>query len=324
MKAVVAGTPDSRILLDRIAGGLETAGWHVSCHYGADFSAVDAARWADADIAVCYGIELGARELGAAPRLRGIVSPTIGYEWIDEDAASALGIAVANGAVPENRESMAEAAVLLMLAALYDLPGAQQELARDTKSRTPPRMLKGKRVGLVGYGEIARAIVARLAGWGAEFLAHRRSAAEGEPGVTFVPLETLLAESDIVLLLASLNESSRGLIDAAALDRMKRGAILVNIARGGLVDERALVERLADGRLSMAALDVFETEPLPAGSPLRNLTNTILTPHAIGHTVESFEAIPGVAIANAQALGHWELPASTRNGHIRQIWLARR
>ena len=119
---------------------------------------------ADADVAVCYGIELGARELGAALRLRGIVSPTIGYEWIDEDAASALGIAVANGAVPENRESMAEAAVLLMLAALYDLPGAQQELARDTKSRTPPRMLKGKRIGLVGYGEIARAIVARLTG----------------------------------------------------------------------------------------------------------------------------------------------------------------
>ena len=324
MKAVVAGTPESRILLDQIASGLEKAGWHVSCHYGGDFTAVAPTRWAEADVAVCYGIELGAAEMRTAPRLRGIVSPTIGYEWIDEDAASALGIAIANGAVPENRESMAEAAVLLMLAALYDLPGAQGELTGGRRCRTPPRMLKGKRVGLVGYGGIARAIVARLAGWGAEFVAYRRRDAASEPGVGFVSLDTLLAESDIVVLLASLNESSRGLIDAAALDRMKRGAIFVNIARGGLVDERALAERLADGRLSMAALDVFETEPLPADSPLRALTNTILTPHAIGHTVESFEAIPDVAIANARAFGCWELPASTRNGHIRPLWLSRR
>jgi phosphoglycerate dehydrogenase-like enzyme len=256
--------------------------------------------------------------------LLGIVSPTIGYEWIDEAAASSRGILVVNGAVPENQESMAEAAVLLLLAALYDLPGAQAELRAAGRRRTPPRMLKGKTVGLLGYGNIAKAMIARLQGWGADLIVHRRGDTGTDERVHFVSLAALLERSDALILLASLNEASRGIIDAAALDRMKKGAVLINIARGGILDEAALAKRLADGRLSMAALDVFETEPLPDGSPLRALSNAILTPHAIGHTVESFAAIPAAAIDNALALSRWEMPASARNRHIEKVWLGRR
>lgn len=323
MRAIVAGTPGSEVLLDRVADDLRAHGWEVRSFYGESLAAVDPARWAEAEVLVCYGIPLGAAELKKASKLRGIVSPTIGYEWIDEDAASALGILIANGAVPQNQESMAEAAILLLLAALYDLPGAEAELRGAARKRIPPRMLQGKCVGLLGYGNIAQAIVDRLQGWGAEFVVHRRSKATADDRVEFVPLDTLLERSDILIVLTSLNSDSRRLIDAAALDRLKRGAILINVSRGGIVDEDALAERLADGRLSMAALDVFEEEPLPATSPLRRVSNAILTPHALGHTLESFAAIPGVAVENALALGRWAVPASTRNAEIAARWRTR-
>lgn len=324
MKAVVAGLPGSEILLDPVAAGLSAEGWSVTRFYGGRLEDIVPARWIDAEILVCYGLACGTSQLQTAPRLRGIVSPTIGHEWIDEAAASALGILVVNGAVPENQESMAEAAILLLLAALYDLPGAQAVLRGSGQQRTPPRMLKGKTIGLLGYGNIAKAIIARLQGWGVDLIVHRRAEIGADERVRFVSLAALLEGSDILLLLASLNRDSRGIIDAAALDRMKTGAVLVNISRGEIIDEKALAERLADGRLSMAALDVFATEPLPSDSPLRTLSNAILTPHAIGHTIESFAAIPAAAIENALMLSRWEAPASTRNTPIVKAWLDRR
>lgn len=324
MKAVVAGLPGSEILLDPVTAGLSAEGWSVTRFYGGRLEDIVPARWIDAEILVCYGLACGTSQLQTAPRLRGIVSPTIGHEWIDEAAASALGILVVNGAVPENQESMAEAAILLLLAALYDLPGAQAVLRGSGQRRTPPRMLKGKTIGLLGYGNIAKAIIARLQGWGVDLIVHRRAEIGADERVRFVSLAALLESSDILLPLASLNRDSRGIIDAAALDRMKTGAVLVNIARGEIIDEKALAERLADGRLSMAALDVFETEPLPSDSPLRTLSNAILTPHAVGHTIESFAAIPATAIENALMLSRWEVPASTRNTPIVKAWLNRR
>jgi len=323
MKAVVAGPAGSEVLLGPIGVALAANEWAVTSLYGDSLGSIEPGCWSEMEILICYGLPCGAQELRTARRLRGIVSPTTGYEWIDEDAASDLNIIVANGAVPENQESMAEAAILLTLAALYDLPGAQSELRGAAQRRTPPRMLKGKAIGLLGYGPIARAMVARLQGWGADLLVHRRTGACTDERVRFVGLDFLLEASDVLVLLASLNDGSRGLIDAAALDRMKVGAILVNVARGGIVHEQALAERLADGRLSMAALDVFETEPLPVGSPLRSLSNAILTPHAIGHTIESFAAIPATAVENALALSRWEIPASTRNPHIAPAWHSR-
>lgn len=324
MKAVVAGLPGSEILLDPVAAALSAEGWSVTRFYGGRLEDIVPTRWIDAEILVCYGLTCGTSQLQTAPRLRGIVSPTIGHEWIDEAAASALGILVVNGAVPENQESMAEAAILLLLAALYDLPGAQAVLRGSGQQRTPPRMLKGKTIGLLGYGNIAKAIIARLQGWGVDLIVHRRAEIGADERARFVSLAALLEGSDILVLLASLNRDSRGIIDAAALDRMKTGAVLVNIARGEIIDEKALAERLADGRLSMAALDVFETEPLPSDSPLRTLSNAILTPHAIGHTIESFVAIPTAAIENALMLSRWEVPASTRNTPIVKAWLDRR
>ncbi|MEZ5735482.1 MAG: NAD(P)-dependent oxidoreductase [Novosphingobium sp.] len=322
-EVLVAGTYESKALLEQIAAELSGRGMRVTEFYGSEFGSLDPAAWQTAEILVCYGLPCGHAEMTAATKLRAIVSPTIGYEWIDEDAASKLGILVVNGAVPENHESLAEATVLLILTTLYDLPGAQSELRHEKGTRIRPRMLKGKIVGLIGFGNIAQGVVARLQGWGATFLVHRRSREQTDERVSFVSLETLLEDSDIVVVVASLNDSSRHLIDSAALDRMKQGAILINVARGGIIDEVSLAKSLADSRLSMVALDVFETEPLPDDSPLRAFQNAILTPHSIGHTVESLAAIPRASVENVLTLSRGEVPPSTRNKHIVTAWLKR-
>ena len=135
-------------------------------------------------------------------------------------------------------------------------------------------------------------------------------------------LEHLLCVSDIVLLMTRLNEGNRHLLDRRLLGTMKPGVLLVNTARGGLVDESALVEALESGHVGAAALDVFEVEPLAEGHPLRRLPNVILTPHAIGHTDEALEAIPRMAAANIEQLLSCQLPASCKNKVVEAGWRA--
>ncbi|MGE0666128.1 MAG: NAD(P)-dependent oxidoreductase [Sphingomonadales bacterium] len=318
-RIVAAGPAMSAPLLDPIAGALAGLGHHVTAHYG---EARDlGADWAEADVAVWYGLPCGHDVLARAPSLRAVVAPTIGCEWIDHRAATDLGILVVNGQVPENYESMAEAAVLLMLAALYDLRGTEAEL-RGTGRRGKPRMLRGKTVGIIGFGNIARCLVTRLEGWGVRILANTRTPREA-PGVAFVPLDALIAESDVVVVLASLNGESLHLLEERRLARIRRDAVLLNLSRGPVVDEAALARLVAAGHLSAVALDVFEVEPLPADSPLRALPNAILTPHSIGHTTESFAAIPRVAVANVLAVIAGEVPASTLNPDALERWKAK-
>jgi phosphoglycerate dehydrogenase-like enzyme len=316
---LVAGPAMSRVLLDPVGDALAARGCAVKRWFGPMDGLVDDPAWAEAGIFVCYGMACGAAELARAPKLHTIIVPTIGYEWIDEAAATAAGIAVVNGRVPENAESMAEAAVLLILASLYDLRGAEAEL-RGGGSRRRPRMLKGKTVGIVGYGVIARQLAGRLRAWGVTLLAHSRSGAENDEAVTFLPLDDLLRQSDAIVLLASLNPDSYHLIDARRLALIRSDALLVNLGRGGLIDERALEAHLSAGRLEQVALDVFEEEPLPPESPLRAFPGAILTPHAIGHTVESFAAIPRVAAANAMRAAAGEMPESLCNRSVAPFW----
>src|SRR5207237_6725009 len=131
----------------------------------------------------------------------------------------------------------------------------------------------------------------------------------------------LLATSDVVIVMTSLDSGSRHLLDAERLSRLKRGALLVNTARGGLIEESSLVEALRSGHIAAAALDVFEVEPLPAAHPLRELPNVILTPHAVGHTVELHEAIARAAVDNVLQLLRGKLPDSCRNREIEKHWM---
>jgi len=170
--------------------------------------------------------------------------------------------------------------------------------------------------------EISREIIRRLEPWQPKLLVHTQAAPSGRETVEFVSLEHLLHVSDIVLLMTGLNERNRHLLDRRLLQSMKPGVLLVNTARGGLIDEGALVEALESGHVGAAALDVFEVEPLPEDHPLRRLPNVILTPHAVGHTDEALEAIPRMAAANVEQLLSFQIPASCKNKVVEAAWRA--
>jgi phosphoglycerate dehydrogenase-like enzyme len=176
---------------------------------------------------------------------------------------------------------------------------------------------------MIGYGNIARAMTERLRGWGVRLQAWSRRPDPTVPDVNWVELDALLSGSDVVCVLLSLNAETRGLLDRSRLSRMKPDAVLVNTARGGIIDEDALVT-LARERPSMRiALDTFATEPLPADSTLRTLPNTILTPHMVGHTVESHAVLPGVAVDAVSRILAGEPPLYVRNREVIPKWRRR-
>ena len=235
------------------------------------------------------------------PRLKAIVSAVSGTDTIDKQAARALGIRIGHSPALETSESLAEATILLMLALLYQLPRNAALLRDHSPIPQEPfvQMLKGKTVGLVGFGRSARALATRLQAWQVRILAYSRTRdAGGIGGVEFVALEELLPASDIVCVHASLREDTRNLLSAAMLARTKRGAYLVNMARGAIVDEGALCALAQSGHLAGIGLDVFQAEPLAPDSALRRLPNAILTPHSLSHSRESLEGMARIAVAN--------------------------
>jgi D-3-phosphoglycerate dehydrogenase len=288
--------------------------------------------FARAEVAMFSSRSIGSREvMAAAPRLRGIVNPTIGLETVDLDAANELGIIVGHGATPQNFLGMAEATVMLMLMLLYN-PRASEEVLRGTRPRPKPvpqeawaRMMLGRTVGLVGLGRIGRGIVERLAGWGVRILAHDPYAVPDSvpPGVELVALDELLRESDIVSVLVAITAETRGLIGARELALMKPDAYLVNTSRGEAIDEDALYRALKSRRIAGAALDVFVVEPLPADSPLRTLDNVILTPHIVGHTREVFASFVPAAVENITRILAGEPPLHCKNPEIVPRWRSR-
>ena len=229
-----------RPIFDAIEHRLTEAGCDIVSFRSPAAFASDPSALAEADVLVATGDTPCPRErLAAAPRLRAVISPFTGTEGYDERAASDLGILIANGQTPENSESMAEATILLILASLYDLHLSEAVLREGVPKPVPSRalMLRGRTVGLLGYGAIARAMTVRLAGWGARLIAWSRRPDPSVPGVTWLELDALLESSDVVCVLLSLNDGTRGLLDAARLRRMKHDVVLVNTARGGIIDE---------------------------------------------------------------------------------------
>jgi (S)-sulfolactate dehydrogenase len=165
--------------------------------------------------------------------------------------------------------------------------------------------VSGKRLGLIGFGAIARAVARRAAALEMKVAACDPAVpAEDivwrEMRVDRVELDDLLQTSDVVSLHVPLTPETRNLIDAAALARMKPGAVIINTSRGGIIDEEALVEALKAGRLGNAVLDVFETEPVPAGSIYAGVPNLMLTPHIAGVTVEGNVRVSSVTAANVR------------------------
>jgi phosphoglycerate dehydrogenase-like enzyme len=247
--------------------------------------------------------------LAGAPRLRLVQKIGVGVDTIDLEAARRRGVAVAN--MPgTNTQAVAEAALMLMLAALRNLPGLERE-CRAGNGWTPEQEARerrntlgelcGRTVGLVGAGAVASRLVRPLEALGARVIYTDRRE-RPDLGIERHDLDNLLEASDVVSLHLPLTPETEGLIDRRALARMIPGAILVNTARGGLVDETALVEALTSGRLRAAGLDVLTEEPPPPGHPLLSLDSVVLTPHVAWLTQETLARSFEVALENVRRL----------------------
>ncbi|MDQ0588302.1 NAD(P)-dependent oxidoreductase [Variovorax paradoxus] len=262
--------------------------------------------------------------------LRAVVRHGAGLDMIPVDVASRAGVAVAN--VPgANAGSVAEYVLAQMLALARRLP--QVDVALRAEGWNTAREvadsgadLAGETVTVVGMGAIGQAL-ARIcgAGFGMQVIGVRRHPPAGElpPYLRYLPLADALPQTDYLVLACPLTPETRGLIGADALSRIKPGARLVNVARGPVVVEAALVDALRRGRLSGAALDVFDTQPLPADSPLRSLPQVLLSPHLAGITPESMRRMSEGAVAQVLEMLQGKLPRHFVNPEAQEAILAR-
>ena len=242
----------------------------------------------------------------AAPRLRLIQKLGVGVNTIDLEAASARSVRVCN--MPgTNSRAVAEATLALMLAALRRLAHFDAVTRRGEGWSWDPDLqddlleLGGLCVGLVGYGAVPTILAPILDAMGAEVIYHARSPRPEATGER-CSLAELLRRADVVSLHIPLDDDTRHLIDADAIASMKRGAVLVNTARGGLVDEEALIAALGSGQLRAAGLDTFEHEPTPPDNPLLQLTNVVVMPHVAWLTTATLERSITVAVENCRRL----------------------
>ena len=245
----------------------------------------------------------------AGPDLKVVSNYAVGYDNIDVPACARRGIAVGNtpGALTETTADLAWA--LILAASRRVVEGDRYVRAGRWRTWGPLLLLgsdvHGSTLGIVGLGRIGQAVARRAAGFGMTVLYSSRSrvdeAIETELGATYVSLPELLERSDIVSLHVSLAPDTRGLIDAAALARMKPTAVLVNTARGPVVDPVALAAALRDGVIAAAALDVTDPEPIPADDPLLSLDNCVVVPHIASATGATRGRMAAMAAANLLA-----------------------
>ena len=306
-----------------VAGDLGRAGirWTVGQHREPDL-VLAAAR--DGDLVIVQSLRpLLTREvIGQIPRCRCIVRLGIGYDSVDVDAATRQGIPVCN--VPDYCvQDVADHAVALLLASVRHLSRQDRWIRAGRWDRTgarPARRLAGCTLGLVGFGRIARAVAQRVSGFGLTLLAYDpfvEAESMADLGVQKAALDELLARSDFISIHCPLTDDTHYLLDSRAFELMKDGVFLVNTSRGPIIEEVALVEALRQGKVWAAGLDVFEQEPLPLESPLREFDNLIFTPHVGANSEESTADLyrAGYQIAVDVQQGRW--PQGVVNPEVR-------
>jgi D-3-phosphoglycerate dehydrogenase / 2-oxoglutarate reductase len=242
---------------------------------------------------------------GQASRLRAAIRQGAGLDMIPLPEASAAGVLAAN--VPAvNARTVAEHVIMVTLMLLRQFrpieAGLRAGLWQPVRNRAERSGdLSGRRLGIIGYGAIGQALAAiAMHGFGMRVSAFRRSDAPFEPGVGRASIDEICASCDIVVLACPLTDETRGLMDRRRIALMGKEALLINVSRGAVVDEAALIEALQAKALAGAALDVFEVQPLPMESPLRALDNVVLTPHLAGMTGDSMTRL-GVRAAEQAA-----------------------
>jgi len=296
----------------------------------AGYDVVVTDRWTEADLPRLFGdvdvvVASPARQypvelFQAAPKMRLITSPVIGVDTIDIDAANEFGVVVANCPTAENIMGVAEATVMFMVALLLKLKQKERSLREGHfRPHHSSHLLFGRTVGLIGYGRIARHVEQRLQGWGVTVQA-------SDPYVEgTLPLDDLLRTSDVVSVHVVLTKETRNMLGARELALMKPSAILVNTSRGGAIVEEALAEAINANKLAGAALDVFQQEPINMDNPLLECDpdRVMLTPHSIGHNLESGPTGVQMAMDNIERVLREDLPESVINPEVIPAWRRR-
>ena len=253
----------------------------------------------DCDAMIIGAEKLTARAMDCAPRLRIVCKHGTGLDNIDLEAARARGICVKN--VPAvNAVAVAETAVGLMLDVSRKISYAAALVKNGGWERCIGQSLAGKRLGIVGLGKIGREVAVRAHSFAMEITAYDPACPDSPPELPFVrmaPMSEILSQSDVITLHLPLTEKTRGMISAEQMEQMKPGAILINTARGGIVNEDDLYRYVKSGHLGGAGLDVTVQEP-PAGSPLLTLDNVVVLPHMASYSRESLNAISLICVEN--------------------------
>jgi glyoxylate reductase len=271
---------------------------------------------AEADILVVGLFPVTEAMLGRAKKLKLVQRLGVGYDNIDLEAAARLGIPVCNMA-DFNATTVAEHTIMMILALLRRV---FESTLLMKAGRWPTQEVigngtwdfQGKTLGVLGLGAIGQAVVRRARPFGVSVLYWDRRrispSEERELGVAFAPFEALLRESDVLTVHVPHSPETHHLIGRAELRAMKRTAILINTARGAVVDEEALADALRQGEIAGAGLDVFAQEPLPPRHPLRSCPNVLLTPHTAGQTREAMERMVGMLLENLERVVHKREP----------------
>ena len=284
-------------------------------------SALDAATLIgeseEADVVIVRA-PLPAEVFQRASRLRAALRHGAGLDWIPIEAATAAGVLVAN-TPGVNAATVAEHVLFGAMAVLRRFRSVDQDLRQSGWNAGRAHSVKahelgGKVLGIIGMGNIGRH-VARIArdGFGLTVLASTRTAASLPQGVEAHALDDLVARSDIIAICCPLTDETRGMFDARRIALMKADAVLVNVARGAIIVDDALIEALQAGRIGGAALDVFSEQPLPADHPYFGFDNVVITPHMAGITEESMMRMGVGAAEEALRVLAGDLPVNLRN-----------
>jgi D-3-phosphoglycerate dehydrogenase len=280
------------VALERLRARAEV---HVLPAYPDEATLAEACRPAEAILARLGVVTAGV--IAASPCLRIIARHGAGSDGVDLPAATARGIVVTTTG-PANAGAVAEYTFALLLALLRKVPAADAGMHQGQWSREPQvgTALEGRTLGIVGCGTVGTKVARIAQAFGMTVLATQPQRAGPPPPVPTLPLRDLLPACDIVSLHLRLTETNANTIDAAAIAAMKPGAVLVNTARGELVDEAALIAALQSGHLSGAALDTFAVEPLAPTSVLRAMANVLLSPHVAGQTSDAVRRVGHAAV----------------------------
>ncbi|WP_454941467.1 2-hydroxyacid dehydrogenase [Evtepia sp.] len=292
-------------VLAQYQAGLEARGHTMTCYGDKTTDPAELLRrTGDSDIAIIANNPYPASVVEGAPNLKLLNVAFTGVDHVALDACRAKGVTVCNAA-GYSTQCVAELALGLAVACLRQLPPADAA-TRQGGSGAPfrGREIAGRTVGIVGTGAIGTRTAQLFQAFGAKVIAYsrtRRPEVEGM-GVTYVSLEELMAQSDIVSIHVPNNAQTKGMISRDLLARMKDTAILLNVARGAIVDNAALADALNQGKLAGAGIDVFDMEPpLPADYPLLHAKNTVLTPHVAFATEESMLRRAEIVFRNVDA-----------------------